>query len=118
MKNRMLNNEMYYKWYDVAKVKVGYCDATSNLAERKNKSLKRHWNTSPFATRNIDQIRESKNWFSVHSFDHLVDSGPPRIRTKQQLRRSEIHKLLTYQFKNTEVSNTQLFSFMSGLNNF
>ena len=76
----MLNQDAYYKWFDVAKQNVGYCVATSNLAEQKNRSLKYHWKTSPFATRNIDQIRESRNWFTVHSFDHLIDSGPTRVR--------------------------------------
>ena len=54
-KDRMLNQEAYYKWFDVAKHHVAYCE-------------------HHVATRNIDQIRESRNSFAVHSFDHLIDS--------------------------------------------
>lgn len=117
-KDRMINQEAYYKWFDVAKHQVAYVDATSNLAERKNRSLKYHWKTAPFATRNIDQIRESRNWFAVHSFDHLIDSGPTRVKNEQQLRRDQILKLLHFQFQNSEVSTTQLFDFMKGLKKF
>ena len=114
-----MNNLIHFNWYELAEIKVSYVDGTSNLAERRNRSLKNHWQKAPFCRRNIDICRESRNWFSVYSYDHLVES-PTKVRVKncQKLRREQILKLLQFQFENTSCTNSALFSFMKGLKNF
>ena len=114
----MMNNLDHFNWYALAERKVSYVDGTSNLAERKNRSLKNHWQKAAFCKRNIDIVRESRNWFLVHSFDYLIESSEPRVKNCQKIRREEILSLLKFQFENHECSNAELYTFMKGLRKF
>ena len=49
----MFTNLEHFNWYEVAEKKVALMDFTSNVAERRNKSLKNHWQKAPFCRRNI-----------------------------------------------------------------
>ena len=108
----------HFNWFEIAQTKLSLIDVTSNLAERRNKSLKNHWDKAPFCKRNIDLARETRNWFMVHSFDYIIEDREVRIKKDDKIRREELLKLLEFQFRNVSCSNQQLYSFMQGLRKF